>query len=157
MYQLGIRGIKEKKKESFQSIPVNSNCQIWFKLLGVELRRKSQHFYRRRRKNWFSLCWNDSKLKWWQTNDILRWQILWKSCQSRKIIFNLWIRLMSRVQPVNPLFQTLAKGNDVIANVISINQRFASTFSIQKLKFLRRDCMFSFIFRPATRATRKGC
>ena len=64
---------------------------------------------------------------------------------------------MSRVQPVNPLFQTRAKGNDVIANVISINQRFASTFSIQKLKFLRPDCMFSFIFRPATRAPRKGC
>ena len=49
---------------------------------------------------------------------------------------------MSRVQPVSPLFQTRAKNNDVITNVISINQRFASTFSIQNLKFLRRDCMF---------------
>ena len=37
---------------------------------------------------------------------------------------------MSRIQPVNPLFQTLAKGNDVITKVISINQQFASTFSI---------------------------
>ena len=55
---------------------------------------------------------------------------------------------MSRVQPVNPLFQTLAKGNDVITKVISINQQFASTFSIKNLKFLRRDCMFSFIFPP---------
>ena len=64
---------------------------------------------------------------------------------------------MSRIQPVNPLFQTLAKGNDVITNVISSNQHFASTFSIQKLEFLRRDCTFSLIFRPATRATRKGC
>ena len=44
--------------------------------------------------------------------------------------------------------QTRAKGNDVITNVISANQRFASTFSIQVFKFQRRSCKLSFLFRP---------
>ena len=61
---------------------------------------------------------------------------------------------MSRVKPVNTLFEKRAMGNFVITNVISINQHFASTFSIQNLKFLRRHCKFSL---PAARAPRKGC
>ena len=37
-------------------------------------------------------------------------------------------------------------GNDVISNVISANQRFASTFSMQIFKFQRRSCKLSFLF-----------
>ena len=40
------------------------------------------------------------------------------------------------------------KGNDVITNVISTNQQFASTFSMQILKFQRRSCKLSFPFPP---------
>ena len=64
---------------------------------------------------------------------------------------------MSRVKPVNTLFQKRAMGNFVITNVISVNQHFAWTFSIQILKFLRRHCKFSLIFSSAARAPRKGC
>ena len=66
-------------------------------------------------------------------------------------------RAMSRVQPVNTLFQTRAKANDVSANVISANQHFAKKFSMQKFKFLRRDCKLSLIFCPAARAPRRAC
>ena len=62
---------------------------------------------------------------------------------------------MSRVQPVNTLSQTRAKGNDVITNVISVNQYFASAFLIRKLKFLRRDCKFSFHFSPPNHSAPK--
>ena len=41
-----------------------------------------------------------------------------------------------------------AKGNDVITNVISGNQHFPSTFSIQIFKFQRRSCGLSFLFPP---------
>ena len=50
------------------------------------------------------------------------------------------------------------KGNDVITNVISANQHFASTFSMQIFKFQRRTCRckFSYFSRPALRAPRKA-
>ena len=41
-----------------------------------------------------------------------------------------------------------AKGNDVTTNVISANQHFASTFSMQIFKFQRRSCKLSFLFPP---------
>ena len=44
--------------------------------------------------------------------------------------------------------KTRAKSNDVITNVISANQHFASTFSMQIFKFQRRSCKLSFLFLP---------
>ena len=41
-----------------------------------------------------------------------------------------------------------AKGNEVITNVISTNQHFASTFSMQIFKFKSRSCNLSFLFPP---------
>ena len=49
---------------------------------------------------------------------------------------------------VNKHWKTRAKGNDVITNVISANQHFASTFSMQIFKFQRRSCKLSFLFPP---------
>ena len=45
-------------------------------------------------------------------------------------------------------WKTRAKGNGVITNVISANQHFASTFSMQIFKFQRRSCKLSFLFPP---------
>ena len=39
-----------------------------------------------------------------------------------------------------------AKGNDVITNVISTNQHFTLTFSMQIFKFQRRSCKLSYLF-----------
>ena len=39
-----------------------------------------------------------------------------------------------------------AKGDDVITNVISANQHFTSTFSMQIFKLQRRGCKLSFLF-----------
>ena len=50
-----------------------------------------------------------------------------------------------------------AKGNDVITNVISANQHFASTFSMQIFKFQRRSCKISFLSRLTPRASRRAC
>ena len=49
-------------------------------------------------------------------------------------------------------WKTRAKGNDVIANVISPNQHFTSPFSMQIFKFQRRSCKLSFPSRPIARA-----
>ena len=49
---------------------------------------------------------------------------------------------------VNKHRKSSAKGNDVITNVISANQHFASTFSMQIFKFQRRSCKLSFLFPP---------
>ena len=46
---------------------------------------------------------------------------------------------------VNKNWKTRSKGNDVITNVISANQHFASTFSMQIFKFQRRSCKLSFL------------
>ena len=48
-------------------------------------------------------------------------------------------------------------GNNIITNVISANQHFASTFSMQIFKFQRRSCKLSFIFPAAARAHRRAC
>ena len=53
--------------------------------------------------------------------------------------------------------KTSAKGNDVITNVISANQHFASNFSMQIFKFQRRSCKLFFLYRPAARAPRRAC
>ena len=45
--------------------------------------------------------------------------------------------------------KTRAKGNDVITNVISANQHFASTFSMQIFKFQRRSCKLRRAFSQA--------
>ena len=55
---------------------------------------------------------------------------------------------------VNKHWKTRAKGNDVIANVISPNQHFASTFWMQIFKFQRRSCKLS---RPAAGAPWRAC
>ena len=39
-----------------------------------------------------------------------------------------------------------AKGNDFITNVISANQHFTSTFTMQIFKLQRRGCKLSFLF-----------
>ena len=44
--------------------------------------------------------------------------------------------------------KTRAKGNDVITNVISANQHFALTFSMQIFQFQRGSCKLSFLFPP---------
>ena len=49
---------------------------------------------------------------------------------------------------VNKCWKTCAKGNDIITNVISANQHFASTVSMQMLKFQRGSCKLSFLFPP---------
>ena len=53
---------------------------------------------------------------------------------------------------VNKHWKTRAKSNDVITNVISANQHFVSTFSMQIFKFLLRDVVassaLSFLFPP---------
>ena len=49
---------------------------------------------------------------------------------------------------VNKHWKTRGKGNDVITNVISANRHFASTFSMQILKFQRGSCKLSFLFPP---------
>ena len=48
----------------------------------------------------------------------------------------------------NKHWLTGAKGNDVIANVITTNQLFSSTFWMQMFKFRRRCCKLSFLFPP---------
>ena len=48
----------------------------------------------------------------------------------------------------NKLWKASAKGNDVITNVISADQHFASTFSMQIFKFPRRTWKLSFLFPP---------
>ena len=47
--------------------------------------------------------------------------------------------------------------NDVITNVFSTNQHFASTFSVHVLKFQRRICKLSFHFRPPERPGELAC
>ena len=49
---------------------------------------------------------------------------------------------------VNKHWKRRAKDNDVITYDISTNQHFASTFSMQILKFQRRSCKLSFFFPP---------
>ena len=39
-------------------------------------------------------------------------------------------------------------GNDIISNVISANQHFASTFLMQIFKCQRLSCKLSFLFLP---------
>ena len=58
---------------------------------------------------------------------------------------------------VNKHWKTSAKENDVITNVISANQHFASTFSMQIFKFQIRSCKLFFLYRPAARALRRVC
>ena len=52
-----------------------------------------------------------------------------------------------------------AKGNDVTTNVISANQHFASTFSMQIFKFQRSSCKLSFLFPPRRQSApaRRAC
>ena len=51
---------------------------------------------------------------------------------------------------VNKHWKTRAKGNDIIANVISTNQHFASTFSMQIFKFQRCSCKLLSFFFPGS-------
>ena len=44
--------------------------------------------------------------------------------------------------------ETCAKGNDIITHVISANQHFAPTFSMQTFKFQRHNCKLSFLSPP---------
>ena len=49
------------------------------------------------------------------------------------------------------------RGNDVNTNVISANQHFASTFSMQIFKFQRRVASSPFIILSAARTARTAC
>ena len=53
----------------------------------------------------------------------------------------------------NKHWQTRVKCNDVIANVISSNQHFPTTFSMQIFKVQRRSCKFSFLFLSHRQST----
>ena len=55
---------------------------------------------------------------------------------------------------VNKHWKTRAKGNDVITKVISANQHFASTFSMQISKFQRRS--YKLFLSPAPPPERSG-
>ena len=57
---------------------------------------------------------------------------------------------------VNRHWKTRAYGNEVITNVISANQHFASTFSTQIFKFQRRCSSFSFLFPPRRQSLLAG-
>ena len=57
---------------------------------------------------------------------------------------------------VNKYWKTRAKGNDVITNVISANQHFASTVSMQMLKFQRGSCKLSFLFPPRRQSAQES-
>ena len=67
---------------------------------------------------------------------------------------NWAVRFLSISANVNKHWKTRAKGNDIIANVISPNQHFASTFSMQIFKFQRRSCKVS---SPAAGALWRAC
>ena len=56
----------------------------------------------------------------------------------------------------NKHWKTRAKSNDVITNVISANQHFASTFSMQIFKFQRRSSKLSFLFPPRRQSARRA-
>ena len=49
-----------------------------------------------------------------------------------------------------------AKGNDVIPNVISANQNFASIVLMQMLKFQRGSCKLSFLFSPRRQSAQES-
>ena len=57
---------------------------------------------------------------------------------------------------VTNIEKTRAKGNDVITNVISANQHFASKFSMQIFKLQRRKCKLSFLFPPRRQSSPKS-
>ena len=57
---------------------------------------------------------------------------------------------------VNKHRKARAKGNDVITNVISANQHFASTFLMQMFKFQRRSRKLSFLFPPRRQSARES-
>ena len=70
-----------------------------------------------------------------------------------KLSGGFWLRGGKRKESLqlhvkNTWKQVRAKGNDVITNVISANQHFASTFSMQIFKFQRRSCKISLLFPP---------
>ena len=54
----------------------------------------------------------------------------------------------------NGLTSERAKANEVISNVISANQHFVSTFSMQMFKFQGRSCKFSFLFPHVRQSAR---
>ena len=54
---------------------------------------------------------------------------------------------------IDKYWKTRAKGNDVITNILSANQHYASTFSMQIFKFQRRSCKLSFLFPPRRQST----
>ena len=54
---------------------------------------------------------------------------------------------------VNKHWNTWKDGTDIITNVISMNQHFTSTFSMQIFKFQRRSCSLSFLFLPHHQST----
>ena len=62
---------------------------------------------------------------------------------------------------VNKHWKTHAKGNDVITNVISTNQHFASTFSKQIFKFKRCSCklydLLPSFSLPTARVPQRAC
>ena len=54
----------------------------------------------------------------------------------------------ANVNNIEKHVEARAKRNDVITSVISANQHFASTFSMQIFKFQRRSYKLSFLFPP---------
>ena len=58
---------------------------------------------------------------------------------------------------INKHWKARAMGNDIITNVISANQHFASTFSMQIFKFQRRSCKLSFLFPPRRQSAQERC
>ena len=92
------------------------------------------------------------QLRLWNLNSTSNYPVVpcWLSCQ---IYDNQ--REAETSANVNKHWKIRAKGNDIITNVISTNQHFASNFSTQKFKFLRHSCKFSFVFPPHRQSTLK--
>ena len=85
------------------------------------------------------------QLRFWNLNSISNSPVAprWLSCQ---ISTNQ--RAVETRANVSKHWKTRAKGNNVITNVVSGNQHFASTFLMWIFKFQRRICKLSFLFLP---------
>ena len=88
-------------------------------------------------------CHYVSGIIWIPPSIPLRLHVNWAVNQSERQ--SVWT---GKSTNVNKYWTTRAKGNDVITDVISTNQHFASTFSMQISKFQRHNCKLSFLFLP---------
>ena len=114
----------------------------------------------------FKACWvTEQNKRWWQgsgnnctgtTPPLACEQAVWQWGGKRKESFHLQFPCDSpstelsdfRNQHEAQISKNTSQSNDVITNVISANQHFASTFSVHIFKFQRRSCKLYFLFPP---------